>query len=327
MGLFRRSKEREAERDRESHTPVEPPPTYGASGSAFPQLEYDDFAPPPGPPPGFQDGFQPPSYPPLDRSHKMPLFSAATDDERDMGDDFCNYHPLFAPNSLTPAQTQKLSTGRISLAAPPLLSVPTNSKLMTAKRFRGELQEGKGDGTAYIRSKKDTKDCLFVSDVPLYAPLSVRNPKIYFEVTITSLPHPEEAAIAIGFVCLPYPPFRLPGWHRGSLAVHSDDGRRYVNDSLSGKDFTTPFSTGEVVGIGIDYLRNVVFFTRNGKFDSEWSLVKDRHSNGSDPYRNYQDGGVIGLNGSNDVYAAVGVYGSVGAVVNFGGVQPFKYQL
>ena len=38
----------------------------------------------------------------------------------------------------------------------------------------------------------------------------------------------EQSGAALGFVAPPYPPFRLPGWQRGSLAVHSDDGRRYV---------------------------------------------------------------------------------------------------
>lgn len=62
---------------------------------------------------------------------------------------------------------------------------------------------------------------------------------------------PRDTAVAVGFVGCPYPGFRLPGWNRGSLGVHSDDGRRYCNDSYGGKDFTMPFREGEVVGIGM----------------------------------------------------------------------------
>jgi hypothetical protein len=35
--------------------------------------------------------------------------------------------------------------------------------------------------------------------------------------------------------------------------VHGDDGRRFVNDTWGGKDFTTKFIEGETVGIGIEF--------------------------------------------------------------------------
>jgi len=39
----------------------------------------------------------------------------------------------------------------------------------------------------------------------------------------------------------------MPGWQRGSLAVHGDDGRKYINDSWGGKDFTSSFKEGETL--------------------------------------------------------------------------------
>jgi hypothetical protein len=35
--------------------------------------------------------------------------------------------------------------------------------------------------------------------------------------------------------------------------VHGDDGRRFVNDTWGGKDFTTKFVEGETVGIGMEF--------------------------------------------------------------------------
>ena len=62
----------------------------------------------------------------------------------------------------------------------------------------------------------------------------------------------EEAGIAVGYCAKPYPGWRLPGWERASLGVHGDDGRRFVNDSYGGKDFTKAFKPGETVGIGME---------------------------------------------------------------------------
>ena len=68
-----------------------------------------------------------------------------------------------------------------------------------------------------------------------------------------------ESGIAVGFCAKPYPGWRLPGWERASLGVHGDDGRRFVNDTWGGKDFTTEFRPGESVGIGM------IFDTPNGE--------------------------------------------------------------
>ena len=35
--------------------------------------------------------------------------------------------------------------------------------------------------------------------------------------------------------------------------MHGDDGRRFVNDTWGGKDFTTKFAEGVTVGIGMEF--------------------------------------------------------------------------
>jgi len=134
-----------------------------------------------------------------------------------------------------------------------------------------------------------------------------------------------DAGIAIGYVAPPYPTFRLPGWQRGSLGIHGDDGRKYVNDTWGGVDFTTAFKPGETVGIGMSFapprtppsygqgqvnlLDIDIFFTRDGKREGGWdgNLELDARS----------EGGTIGLRGECDLFPAIGVFGGVDFEVFF----------
>lgn len=174
-----------------------------------------------------------------------------------------------------------------------------------------------------MKSDPKCKDTIFLSDIPLYTATTGTPRTIYFEVKVISIGversfrrnNNEDAALAIGLVAPPYPSWRQPGWHRGSLGVHSDDGRRYVDDPYGGQDFTKPFKKGDVLGLGMlfsppEYAKAVtknkveVFFTRNGKRDGGWDLDEERDKE--------QDGGnVFGLQGERDLLAAVGVFGAV----------------
>lgn len=151
------------------------------------------------------------------------------------------------------------------------------------------------------------------------SPAQTGKPKtIYYELRILSLGTPNsystaevEAGIAIGFLAPPYPSWRLPGWHRASLAVHGDDGRRYVDNSYGGTDFVNAFAVGDVVGIGMTFsparyggkLGVEVFFTRNGRREGGWDMHEERD-------REVQEGDVLGLEGDYDLFAAVGVFGA-----------------
>ncbi len=122
-----------------------------------------------------------------------------------------------------------------------------------------------------------------------------------------------DASIAIGFVAPPYPERRQPGWHRGSLGVHGDDGRRFVDDSDGGRDFGGMFRKNDRVGIGMTFTppRHVerknkveIFFTRNGRREGSWDLHEER--DGSE-----EGGSVFGLEGDHDLLGAVGCFGPV----------------
>lgn len=143
---------------------------------------------------------------------------------------------------------------------------------------------------------------------------------MYFEIRVIKMggfssaySQEADAGIAIGFVAPPYPAWRLPGWERASLGVHGDDGRRYVNDNMGGKDFTTSFENGEVIGIGMRFktaqhkprgLDIEVFLTRDGEMAGSWDLFEERDAD--------QEGGdVSGLDGTKDLLGAVGFFGRV----------------
>ncbi|GAM43535.1 hypothetical protein TCE0_050f18423 [Talaromyces pinophilus] len=126
-----------------------------------------------------------------------------------------------------------------------------------------------------------------------------------------------------GFVAQPYPSWRSPGWDRASVGVFSDDGCRFVNDNLGGKEFTSAFRTGETVGIGMRFSLPAtatatgaqqqkpdvrIFFTRNGAEVGEWDLHEELDSEAE---------GVYGLEGDFDLYAAVGIFGGVEVDVKF----------
>lgn len=164
-------------------------------------------------------------------------------------------------------------------------------------------------------------------------PLRTQQPEtIYFELRVTGIGRgghsleEADAGIAVGFIAPPYPTFRLPGWQRGSLGVHGDDGRKYVNDTWGGVDFTTAFAPGDTVGIGMTFtvprnppsyeagqqgkLMDVeVFFTRNGKKEGGWD--------GNEELDARSEGGTMGVRGDFDLFPAIGVFGGVSFEVFF----------
>ncbi|ORE02077.1 SPRY-domain-containing protein [Rhizopus microsporus var. microsporus] len=85
----------------------------------------------------------------------------------------------------------------------------------------------------------------------------------YWEVKVLQL-H-EEDSVAIGFATKPYPRWRLPGWHKHSVAYHSNSGAVFVSDSTYGRPYGPPIKEGDVVGVGYLYQSGTIFFTQNGK--------------------------------------------------------------
>lgn len=328
--------------------PDGPPPSYQQSSSSNSKTDYapptgpppgkrqtTDYAPPPGPPPGKEQhptDYAPPpgpppsqhnwqsvplpedtsGYPPppdIFRGHDRSWAANATEDQAADGERWCHRYALLPPRQPTDP----------SLHQPLALITPAS------RTFHGTITPAAGGNNTWrIRTDEQNYDNTVTAQPPLYVAgrddprVNGGRPKtVYFEVRLLR-DAASDAGVGIGFVALPYPAFRMPGWHRGSLAVHSDDGHRYVNDRWGGIDFVRPWGKkGEVVGIGMTFsapggtgppvgvggvhaMEVKVFFTRNGKVDGEWDV--------NEPRDNDRDLEPIGVQGFHDLVAAVGSF-------------------
>ena len=92
-------------------------------------------------------------------------------------------------------------------------------------------------------------------------PMTPRLP--YFEVHIVEVR--EQCTVGVGIARKSYPLNMQPGWCRGSVAYHCDDGKLF-QESGSSDHFFGAASKGDVIGCGIRLASQqaVVFFTRNG---------------------------------------------------------------
>lgn len=249
--------------------PPGPPPSYGTGKAGKGEKnefdnDDDDFAPPPGPPPQQQPQPQHNWEQAVPDTSLLPpppdIFSGwdrspaanATEEQSEAGEAWCRSYPLSPPTDLQGAGADPglLRAGLVPrLIAPPAGVFGKGSTLAESG--------GPGSGTWTVRTDRRAGDCCLIGYPHAYlvqrdSPLATRRAKtVYFECKVgTQLG--EDAGLAVGFQALPYPPFRMPGWHRGSLAVHGDDGHKYVNDRWGGKDFTGPFAKGGWVPRRID---------------------------------------------------------------------------
>ena len=244
----------------------------------------------------------------------------ASSDDAELAHEFCDGTPLYTPvkpsnavygcvqrQDVRPVQPQEFS-GNIHLLS------------------RGHWK---------VATKDGNRDCSIWTNLPLFfskadSPwLTNKSKTIYFEVKLVGLRRgpagsADSSGFSIGFLAQPYPGWRSPGWERGSLAVFSDDGCRFVNDSWGGRDFTAGFAVGETVGLGMAFqlpeksevsapggkksLKIEVFFTRAGRKVGSWDLHEEQDEDA---------GGVEGLEGDFDLYGAIGLFGGVDVEVNF----------
>jgi hypothetical protein len=100
------------------------------------------------------------------------------------------------------------------------------------------------------------------SSVQSNLPLPKLNEVYYWEAKLFDLP--ETTNVAIGLATKPYPPFRLPGLNRYSVAYHSNGDKSY-NWPFTSSTFGQILKEGDVLGVGYRPRSGTVFFTRNGR--------------------------------------------------------------
>ncbi|KAI8391650.1 uncharacterized protein BYT42DRAFT_202909 [Radiomyces spectabilis] len=85
----------------------------------------------------------------------------------------------------------------------------------------------------------------------------------YFEFTVIS--KGEDGYIGIGFCSSQNELDRLPGWDPDSWGYHGDDGHSFAGSGI-GKTFGPCFTTGDVIGCGVNFAKKTAFYTKNGAF-------------------------------------------------------------
>ncbi|KAK2144810.1 hypothetical protein LSH36_729g02038 [Paralvinella palmiformis] len=83
----------------------------------------------------------------------------------------------------------------------------------------------------------------------------------YFEIEITD--PGDNCYIAIGLARKDYPKHRHPGWNKGSIAYHADDGKIFIGSGV-GDPFGPKCCQGDIMGCGILFPRDY-----NSEADSE----------------------------------------------------------
>ncbi|XP_035220798.1 LOW QUALITY PROTEIN: ran-binding protein 9-like [Stegodyphus dumicola] len=56
---------------------------------------------------------------------------------------------------------------------------------------------------------------------------------------------------------------RLPGWNKQSYGYHGDDGHSFCSSGTE-QPYCPKFTTGHVIGCGVNFIDNTCFYTRNG---------------------------------------------------------------
>ena len=85
----------------------------------------------------------------------------------------------------------------------------------------------------------------------------------YYEVNIIS--KGKDGMIGVGFSGASASLEKLPGWEPDSWAYHGDDGKSFCCQS-QGKNYGPIFTSGDVVGCGVNFMTGCGFFTKNGVF-------------------------------------------------------------
>ncbi|KAJ5774904.1 SPla/RYanodine receptor SPRY [Penicillium paradoxum] len=129
-------------------------------------------------------------------------------------------------------------------------------------------------------------------------PIPKQNDVYYWEAKIYD--KPESTMIGIGVTTKPYPLFRMPGFHKSSVAYQST-GHRRLNQPFNPTPYGPPLLQGDVIGVGYRPRSGTVFFTRNGK-----KLEDVAHN-----YRSQNLFPTIGANGPCTIHVNFGQMGFV----------------
>ncbi|KAL2025169.1 hypothetical protein VTK56DRAFT_171 [Thermocarpiscus australiensis] len=154
------------------------------------------------------------------------------------------------------------------IAANPPESVQTDISLsqylaiqekgVSAWEFEPELEIANCFVEARTEIEFFDSECTVLSNLPV----PKQNDVYYWEAKIYE--KSENSLLSIGMATKPYPLFRLPGFHKYSVAYLSDGTRRF-NQPFTATPYGPHIVQGDVIGVGYRPRTGTIFFTRNGK--------------------------------------------------------------
>ncbi|KAG8191531.1 hypothetical protein JTE90_019595 [Oedothorax gibbosus] len=110
----------------------------------------------------------------------------------------------------------------------------------------------------YKGSGKNHKDA---ASVRATHPIPAACGLYYFEVKIVS--KGRDGYMGVGLSAQGVNMNRLPGWDKHSYGYHGDDGHSFCS-SGTGQPYGPTFTTGDVIGCGVNLIDNTCFYTKNG---------------------------------------------------------------
>ncbi|KAI0472125.1 ssh-4 [Xylariaceae sp. FL0804] len=131
-------------------------------------------------------------------------------------------------------------------------------KGVSAWEFEPELEIANCFVEARTEIEFFDSECTVMTNLPV----PKQNEVYYWESKIYD--KPESTFLSIGMATKPYPLFRLPGYHKYSIAYTSTGARRY-NQPFNPTHYGPQYVQGDVIGVGYRPRTGTVFFTRNGK--------------------------------------------------------------
>ncbi|KAI0517627.1 ssh-4 [Xylaria bambusicola] len=131
-------------------------------------------------------------------------------------------------------------------------------KGVSAWEFEPELEIANCFVEARTEIEFFDSECTVMSNLPV----PKQNEVYYWEAKIYE--KPENTLLSIGMSTKPYPLFRLPGYHKYSVAYTSTGGRRF-NQPFMPTPYGPPIVQGDVIGVGYRPRTGTIFFTRNGR--------------------------------------------------------------
>ncbi|ORY71944.1 endosomal spry domain protein [Pseudomassariella vexata] len=131
-------------------------------------------------------------------------------------------------------------------------------KGVSAWEFEPELEIANCFVEARTEIEFFDSECTVMSNLPV----PKQNEVYYWEAKIYD--KPETTLLSIGMATKPYPLFRLPGFHKYSVAYTSTGYRRF-NQPFNPTSYGPPIVQGDVIGVGYRPRTGTIFFTRNGK--------------------------------------------------------------